>query len=169
MRLGTQMAASQRGGVLLVALVFLVVLGLFGLTSMQSSRLQLRMANNEEVRINAHQAAQALVDAVAGTPDMTPVIGAAGYTLCTPGQPDCDNESLFMPDGDLADEVDDGHLWGTAVMTAPTNSPPPRGLGFSADKFTSTAFQVETTYDRADDGLGRADVTAGLIILTPIN
>lgn len=160
---------TQRGGVLLVALVFLVVLGLFGLSSMQSSRLQLRMASNEEVRVNAHQAAQALVDAVAGTPDMTPVIGGAGYTLCTPGQSACDQESLFMPDGDLSDEVDNGYLYGTAVMTAPTNSPPPRGLGFSADKFTSTAFQVEATYDRADDGLGRADVTAGLIILTPIN
>lgn len=163
------MPRTQSGAVLLVALVFLVVLGLFGLTSMQSSRLQLRMANNEEVRINAHQAAQALVDAVAGTPDMTPVIGGAGYTLCTAGQPDCDRESLFMPDGALTADVDDGYLWGTAVMTAPTNSPPPRGLGFSADKFTSTAFQVETTYDRADEGLGRADVTAGLIILTPIN
>ena len=75
---------------------------------------------------------------------------------------------LASPDGDLADAVDAGHLWGSAVMTAPTNSPPPRGLGFSADKFAGSGFRVTSDFDRADDGLGRATITQGLVVITPI-
>jgi len=159
----------QRGGVLITAAIFLIVLGLMGLAAMQTSRLELRMSGNEELRLNAHQVAQSLIDAVVATPAMTPVIGGAGYTLCTPGGADCDRESLFMPAAEMQQEVSANHLSGRAVMTAPTNSPPPRGLGYSADKFAATAFEVSSTYDRADEGLGRSDVTQGLIILTPVN
>jgi len=162
-------AQRQRGAVLLVSLIFLIVMSLLALSSMQTSRLELRMANNEEVRTSAHQAAQALIDAIVSTPAMTPVIGGVGFTLCTPGQPGCNLETLFMPVGALAPEVDAGHLYGSAVLTAPTNIPPPRGLGFSTDKFAASIFELTTTYDRADAGLGRADVTQGLVVLTPLN
>lgn len=159
----------QRGGVLLISVIFLIVMGLMGLAAMQTSRLELRMAGNEELRLGAHQVAQSLVDAVIATPAMTPVIGGAGFTLCTPGLADCDRDSLFMPAAELQGEIDQGHLTGRAMMTAPSNSPPPRGLGYSADKFVATAFEVNTRYDRADEGLGQADITQGLIILTPTN
>lgn len=160
---------SQRGSVLLVSLIFLIVIGLLGLSSMQTSRLELRMANNEEVRTNALQIALALADAVVATPSMTPVFGAIGYTLCTPGQANCDNPSLFMPSADLAPEVTAGHLGGTVVLSTAPNSPPPRGLGFSADKFSAAGFQLTSTYDRADEGLGSATVSQGLLILTSTN
>ncbi len=161
---------QQRGSVLVVSLIFLIVLGLMGLASMQTSRLELRMASNEEVRTSAQQMAQALSDAVVATPAMTPVIGGAGFTLCTPGEPDCDLESLFMPvDGDIAAEVDAGKLTARAVLTAPTSQPCPRGLGFSADKFGCTAFQVNSTFDRADEGRGAADITQGILVATPSN
>ena len=169
MRIESQPANQQRGAVLLVSLIFLVVMGLIGLSSMQSSRLELRMAVNEEVRNSAHQSAQALIDAIIATPAMTPVIGGIGFTLCTPGQPGCNLQSLFMPAGPLVPDVAAGHLFATATLTAPTNIPPPRGFGFSADKFAASVYQISATYDRADEGLGRADVTQGLIVLTPLN
>lgn len=169
MRIQTNPIKRQRGAVLLVSLIFLVVMGLLALSSMQTSRLELRMANNEEVRGAAHQAAQALVDAIIATPAMTPVIGGLGFTLCTAGQPGCNLPSLFMPAGPLAPEVAAGHLFATATLTAPTNIPPPRGFGFSADKFAASIYQIDATYDRADEGLGQADVTQGLIVLTPLN
>lgn len=159
---------KQRGGSLLVAIIFMLLLGMMGMIGMQTSRLQLRMANNVEVKANAEQAAQALVDAVAANPAMTPVVGDVGYTLCTPGGPDCDDESIYMPPGELETEVTDGHLSGSAVVTSPPNSPPPRGLGFSADKFAGSGFRVTSDYDRADDGLGRATITQGLVVVTPI-
>lgn len=161
---------GQRGGVLVVSLIFLIVLGLMGLASMQTSRLELRMAGNEEVRTAAHQMAQALTDAIVATPAMTPVIGGAGFTLCTPGEPDCDLESLFMPvDGDISAEVDARALTARAVMTAPTSQPCPRGLGFSADKFGCTAFQLNSSFDRAGEGRGAADITQGILVATPLN
>ncbi|TFG85918.1 MAG: hypothetical protein E4H19_07395 [Chromatiales bacterium] len=160
--------SRQHGGVLLVSIIFLVVLGLLGLASMNTSRLALRMANNTEAQSSAYQAAQALADAVAATPSMTPIIGGAGYTVCTPDVDPCNAATLFLPPSDLADAIDDGDLWGTAVMTDPTNNPPPRGLGFSADKFTATGFEVNTTFDRAAAGLGTAEVTQGIIVVTPI-
>jgi Tfp pilus assembly protein PilX len=160
--------SRQRGGVLLVSIIFLVVLGLLGLASMNTSRIALRMANNTEAQSSAYQAAQALADAVAAVPAMTPIIGNAGYTVCTPDVDPCNAETLFLPPSDLADAIDAGELWGTAVMRDPTNNPPPRGLGFSADKFTATSFEVNATFDRAAEGLGTAEVTQGIIVVTPI-
>jgi hypothetical protein len=169
MRIYSHPARTQQGAVLLVSLIFLVVMGLIGLSSMQSSRLELRMAVNEEVRNTAHQSAHGLIDAIIATPSMTPVIGGIGFTLCTPGQPACNLQSLFMPVGPLVADVAAGHLFATATLTAPTNIPPPRGFGFSADKFAASVYQVAATYDRADEGMGRAVVKQCLIVLTPIN
>jgi len=169
MNLTTNSRKNQRGGVLLVSLVFLIVIGLLGLSSLTTSRLELRMANNEEVRTNALQIAMALADAVVATPAMTPVFGTLGYTMCTAGQPNCDNPSLFMPDPALAPEVASGHLGGTVVLRTMPNTPPPRGLGFSADKFSAAGFELTSTYDRADEGLGSATVRQGLLVLTGSN
>jgi PilX N-terminal len=161
-------ATSQAGIVLPVVLVFLVVIGLLGLSSMQMTRLQLRMSTNDEVRANAFQISQSLSDAIVATPSMTPLIGGAGFTLCTPGQPGCNLESISMPDPALAPEVTAGNLQGVAVLVAPGDMPPWRGSGYSADKFTASQFAVTTTYDRSDEGLGRATITQGLMIFSPI-
>lgn len=161
-------AVAQAGIVLPVTLIFLVVIGLLGLASMQMTRLQLRMSTNDEIRANAFQIAQSLSDAIVATPAMTPLIGGAGFTLCTPGQPDCNLETIYMPAAELASEVDDGHLRGVAVLVAPGNMPPWRGSGYSADKFSASQFAVNTTYDRSAEGLGQASVTQGVMIFSPI-
>ena len=164
----TRVPMDQRGSALLVAIIFLVVLGLLGLASMNTSRLELRMANNTEARTTALQAAQALLDAIAAIPSMTPVTGGAGYALCTPGVTPCDAETIYMPDGPLTDLVTDGSLSARVEITAPENSPPYRGLGFSADKFAMTPFEATATYDRAADGLGSATVTEGMVLIIPL-
>ena len=45
--------------------------------------------------------------------------------------------------------------------------PPPRVVESSIDKFTSACFRVTTTYDRMDEGLGRQQVTEGVLVLVP--
>jgi len=148
---------------MMVTLVFLVVLGIMALTSMQSSKLELRMAGNEAVRATAHQISQALIDAINATPLMTPVIGNPGFMLCTTGQPACNLPSLFMP-GVLAADVATGDLSATAQLIE--IGPPPPGTGYSADDFVANYYTVNATYDRADEGLGRASITQGIVILT---
>ena len=160
----------QRGASLLVVVIFMLLLAMMGMIGMQTSRLQLRMANNVEAKANAEQTAQALVDAVASNPATIVIFGDVGYTLCTPGNPACadpSQETLVMP-AELESEVEDLNLSGTAVVTSPPNSPPPRGLGFSADKFSAAGFRVTADYDRAEEGLGRATISEGLIVVTPI-
>lgn len=154
---------KQRGAVMMVTLVFLVVLGIMALTSMQSSKLELRMAGNEATRTTAHQISQALIDAIIATPAMTPVLGNTGFMLCTNGQPDCDLTSLFMP-GVLGADVANGDLNATAELIA--ISAPPPGTGYSADDFDANHYMVISNYDRSDENLGAATLTQGIIILT---
>ena len=154
---------QQRGAVLLVTLVFLVVLAVMGLSSMRTAKLELRMAGNDADRANAHQIAQAMIDAVVATPAMTPVIGTVGFTVCTPGQPNCNLDSIFMPAGPLAGEVGAGHLSATAQLISAGAAPP--GMGYSSD-FDGAYYSVTATYDRSDEGLGNTSVTQGLVVIT---
>lgn len=156
----------ERGGALIVSLIFLVILALFGLSSMSTSRLELRMANNDEARTASYQAAQALVDAIVASQAMTPVM-SPGFTVCTPGIAPCDEPILAMPAGDLEPEVADGKLTAVAVMDEPTAGLPPRWLdGFSVIEWGATGYDVSVTYDRADEGRGQATVNQGILILT---
>jgi hypothetical protein len=157
-------SVSQRGSIMLISLIFLVLLGIMGLTSMHTSKLEMRMSGNEQVKVSAHEAAQSLIDAVIADPTMTPVVGDVGYVLCTAGEPGCDRVSITMPAGPLQPEVTAQHLGATGELQA--IGPPPRGTGFSADFFDANHYRLTATYDRADEGLGRASVTQGIVILT---
>ena len=48
---------KQSGAILVVALMFLVAITLFTISSMRSSKISLHMAQNEESRVAATQAA----------------------------------------------------------------------------------------------------------------
>ena len=76
----------QRGAILVIALMFLVAITLYTISSMRSSNIGLFMAQNEESRVAAAQAAQALADAIVASPASTPVVGVSGYTACTAGE-----------------------------------------------------------------------------------
>lgn len=55
----TKLAAAERGAALIVGLVFLLVMTLIGVTAMQSTTLQERMAGNTRDRHLAFQASEA--------------------------------------------------------------------------------------------------------------
>lgn len=59
MRISLQQRQAQRGMVLLVSLVFLLLLTLIGLSSMQSANLQEKMAGSISLRNQSFQAAEA--------------------------------------------------------------------------------------------------------------
>ena len=63
---------KQSGAVLMIALVFLVAITLLTTSSMRSSNIGLFMAHNEESRVTAEQAAQALADVIVANPSSTP-------------------------------------------------------------------------------------------------
>ena len=158
---------KQRGAILMIALMFLVAITLLTLSSMRSSNIGLFLAQNEESRVAAEQAAQALADAIVATPASTPVVGMSGYTACTAGETGCNRNDLPVPNPTLAGQVAADHMQARVERTGAEFRPPPRAIETSIDKFNVASFRVTTTYDRTDEGLGREQVTEGVLVLVP--
>ncbi len=158
---------KQGGAILVIALIFLVAITLITISSMRSSKIGLHMAQNEESRIIAVQAAQALADAIVANPASTPVVGTTGYTACTTGQSDCDRYDLAVNNDVLYSAVASNYISARVERTGSVFSPPPRIVESSIDKFTSASFKVITEYDRTDEGLGRQQITEGVLVLVP--
>ncbi len=157
----------QQGAILVVALMFLIAITLLTLSSMRATNIGLYMAQNEESRIAAEQAAQALADAIVANPGSTPVYGMQGFTACTAGETDCDRYDLPVGDAVLEAAVASDHISARVERVGPIFRPPPRVVESSIDKFTSAGFRVTTTYDRMDEGLGRQQVSQGVLVLVP--
>jgi hypothetical protein len=157
----------QQGAILVVALMFLIAITLLTLSSMRATNIGLYMAQNEESRIAAEQAAQALADAIVANPGSTPVYGMQGFTACTAGETDCDRYDLPVGDAILEAAVASDHIRARVERVGPIFRPPPRVVESSIDKFTSAGFRVTTTYDRMDEGLGRQQVSQGVLVLVP--
>ena len=158
---------SQRGAILIIALMFLVAITLFTISSMRSSNIGLFLAQNEESRIAAEQAAQALADAIVATPASTPVVGQTGYTACTAGQSGCNRTDLPVTNPILANEIAANNMLARVERIGSEFRPPPRAVETSIDKFTTASFRITTVYDRVDEGLGRQQVTEGVLVLVP--
>ena len=157
----------QQGAILVVALMFLIAITLLTLSSMRATNIGLYMAQNEESRIAAEQAAQALADAIVANPSATPVYGMQGFTACTAGQTGCDRYDLPVGDPVLEAAIASDHISARVERVGPIFRPPPRVVESSIDKFTSAGFRVTTTYDRMDEGLGRQQVSQGVLVLVP--
>ena len=74
-----------------------------------------------------------------------------------------------LPVGDpvLEAAVASNHISARVERVGPIFRPPPRVVESSIDKFTSAGFRVTTTYDRMDEGLGRQQVSQGVLVLVP--
>ena len=119
----------ERGAILVTALVFLAVITMLGVTNMRSSTIGVRMALNEESRFTAIETAQAISEAILGTPAAAPVIGDPGFSICTPGEVGCNLYAVPLPAGHVGNSVAAGHLSARVERMAPSEKPPPRGLG----------------------------------------
>jgi len=125
------------------------------------------MAQNEESRVAAEQAAQALADAIVANPASTPVVGTTGFTACTAGETGCNRNDLPVTNPILAAAIASNHIQARVERMGEEFRPPPRAVETSIDKFSSASFRVVTTYDRVDAGLGRKQVTEGVLVLVP--
>ncbi len=165
----------QSGAILVIALVFLVAITLLTTSSMRSSNMGLLMAQNEEARVAADQAAQALADVIVANPVSTPVVGETGFAFCTDGMATgtvntadyCDRTDLPVDNPMLADAIAQRYMTARVQRTGNVYTPPPRVVESSMDKFTSASFTVTTTFDRVEAGLGYQQVTEGVLVLVP--
>ncbi|MCH7831124.1 MAG: hypothetical protein IIB75_11290 [Proteobacteria bacterium] len=151
----------------MISLIFLIAITVLAISSMRSSNISLRMAQNEESQVAAMQAAQALADAIVADPNSTLVVGQSGYTTCTTGEVNCDSYALAVGDQTLATAVSYNYISARVERTGAIFRPPPRIVESSIDKFTSASFRVTATYDRTADGLGYRQISEGVLILVP--
>ena len=155
--------------VLVSALILLVIITLLSMSAMRVSITELRMAGNQETSVTSFQTSQALSDAIIDATASTPVIGDPGYTICTGTGVDCNIENWRLPTGMYTDQMNTGVMSGVITRLSPALRPPPRGIGSSADKFSAATFSINSTFDMADQGLGRDTVVEGVLILVPTN
>ncbi len=157
----------QDGAILIISLVILIAISLLTISSLRSSNIGLRMAQNEESRIAAEQGAQALADAIVSDPQTTPVVGGSGFTFCTPGESGCNRYDLPVANSVIAYNISTGDLTARVQRMGPIFRPPPRIVESSIDKFSSATFEVTATYDRTDESLGRQRIVEGVMVLVP--
>ncbi len=157
----------QSGVILVTSLVFLIALTLLTIAAMRSSNIGLHMAQNGESRIIAMQGAQALADAIASDPNTTPVIGEPGFTICTATETNCQRNDLTMTNPIMAEFTNSGIVSARVERMFPALRPSPRGVESSMDKFVGASFQVTSTYDRVDAGLGKQIIVEGILVLVP--
>jgi Tfp pilus assembly protein PilX len=162
---------AQRGAALMVALVLMAVLTILGASVVRFSVIGLRVAVNEELRADAFQRAQSLVDMVLAVPQNLMITGQPGDTNCVAGVSGCTHNTLVLYYGG-ATPVTAAELAanGDAVRITrlgPEVSTPPRGTGYSAVRFQAGYLEVETGYDGTDAGWGQAALNEGVTVIVP--
>ena len=156
----------QSGAALFVSLVMLVLMTALTMSAMRFSMVGLRSAVNEELRVDAFQNAQSLIDLTLAVAANTAVTGAVGLANCLPGvtDADCERSTLSTPSTSI-------DLTTTSIKVrrlAPDLAPPPRGTGFSAVKFQGAQMQVESRYDGTAAGWGRDQLQEGVAVIVPV-
>ncbi len=85
---------KQRGAILIVAMIFLLLLSVLAVTTMRMGTLQVYMAGNEQARVEAFEKAQAIVSSLDGNDANFNVVGSTGYRMCSAGHSDANNCDL---------------------------------------------------------------------------
>lgn len=161
----------QRGVVLVVALVLLVAITLLSLAGISTTTLELRMATNQQARVNAFQQAEAGIDAVASNLDNFAVSGRVGETRCTPGFHDsryeedlsgeinCGAIDLNVPaDYDLSDSR------ALVARLAPPLQAAPRFIETS-HRLKVATFKIDSRFDARAERGSRAEHNQGMLIV----
>ena len=152
--------SRQRGLVTIAALMVLIALTLIVLSGSRNSTMQLRMASNLQLRVEALEQAQAGLDFAANIKSTDIPVGS--NVICSTWNPEANNCSfrVDMP-APLNDETD-GTSWLTIERDTGLEGSLPRNLATSEGLITFAYFKAVSTYDNTAAGQGRARVGGGL-------
>lgn len=160
--------ARNRGAVLLLSMIFLLLLAMIAGTVMHTSVLEFRMAGNDQFREEAFQKAQAIATALSEDTDNFPVTGGVGYTICQAGDGDaaCDVSSIVV-DATVAAVPAGTTLVYRVERQGPMimESLPFRQSQSNASSslaFDAALFEANVSVDGSSARLGRAGVAQGV-------
>lgn len=163
---------GQGGATLMIALVLMALLTVGAAATLKFSTSGLRVAVNEELRSDAFQRAQSLVDGVLAEPANLMLVADVDETNCVTGVAGCTLSTLVLRDY-AGQPVTSTQLasWDSRVKLrriGPETSTPPRATGYSAVRFEAAFLQVESGYDGTADGWGQASLSEGVTIIVPM-
>ena len=168
------MPQAQRGAVLLLALVFMLMVAIIAATSMRTSILQLHMAGNDQFVEEAFHRAQAVVTELSLGADNFRLEMEAGDVNCPAGSddPDCDYDLLPAPAHTTTPD-------GVALDYRITRQPPllwrgfpvreSEGMASSAMRFDAAIFEISVKTDGSAEKQGSAHVVQGIAVRVPAN
>ena len=163
----------NRGAVLLLSLVFMLMLALIAGMVMHTAILQLRMAGNDQFLEEAIHKAQAVATELSLVPENFSLAGGVGHTNCPPDALalDCDTRTLQVP---ASVQVAPGAL----VEYRVTRVAPLRWKKFplresqenasSSIHFGAANFEIRVRIDGGEARLGKADIVQGIAVRIPL-
>ena len=162
---------QQRGAVLIVSLLFLLLLTLIATTASRTSTFELKMAGNEQSRIEATQHALAVIDAIESDSDNTPIVGDIGYKICATGVSGSGcNESIITLASTVTTVPTGSSLSYHVTRKGPLETDAPtmdEDQASSASAFKVARYEVTATYDGTGAGLGSAQIVQGVLVKIP--
>jgi hypothetical protein len=159
---------------LVIALVLLVAVMLLSVAGISTTTLELRMATNQQARVNAFQQAQSGIAATKEELDNFRATGAVGITFCsadfhdsryyTENSISCGSPDLILPAG-----FDLSYARIAVRRLPPLLQPAPRFIETSVEKLKVATFKIDSRYDARDRRGARSEHNQGLIVtvLTP--
>jgi hypothetical protein len=163
-----------KGAVLLLAMVFMLLLGVLAGTSMQASIVQVRMASNELFHEEAFQGALAIVDAIGSELDNFSVEGVVGRTLCKSADSAkyCDSKQTAKIDPRVEDFPEGTEVVFEVERMAPLflQYLPVRQAQQSVSSslaYDAAIFEIHAKVDGRGRGLGAAEAVRGVALLVP--
>ena len=181
-------STRQTGAALAISLLILFVMTLLGIAAMRSSRLELKLAQNAESRVNALQTAQAVADAVTQSDSNLSVSAGPGYIGCFASSGTDSGGFSLAPDTLPNASLDQypcsdsattstaltfgvttlpSHVYAQAIRETPEflTTATLRGGGNSGRSYDFARFTVTGGYDSSAAGFGAAEVTQGTLKL----
>jgi len=163
------MARAQRGVVLIVSLLILLLIGVIAATTSEVSLLQLFMAGNDESKSDALERSLAAVDAILDNADNTPVVGGIDYVICKDDAVDAAGECSVKWIDLAASGIPDLDKYPnyTVKRVAPLETTIPvmdESMASSGTSYRAARFEISATFDDTSSGLGRATVTQGVLV-----
>ncbi len=161
----------QDGAVLIIALMFLLLLALVAATASETNTLQLQMAANDQLRVEAQQRVMAILDAILDNDNNTPVIGDIGYKICDQSslEASCD-QALISLDSSITD-VPSGtsnNYFVTRMGPLETGAPVmSESMASSASAFNVARYEVTASFDGEAARLGSSTIVQGITIKIP--
>ena len=158
---------NQQGAVLVVALVFLLLTALISTTVMQTSVLEVRMANNDQLREEAFQQVQAVANAITADSNNLVVSGDVGFTICAVGVTGCGAATITLASAITAVPVG-ATLTYQVERQGPLFAPIPfrvsESNAGSASAYKAALFEVDAQYNGVAAGLGQARIAQGIAL-----